>query len=88
MPPSRLALRLATLVAEFTLSGGCPLLTFRLSAVPWPELITLSMGPFVFPVSVDVALTLLVLPRRNAAPIPALLAAAVIASKRAIYVPF
>src|SRR6516225_4656680 len=83
MPPSRLALRLATLVAEFTLNGGCPLLTCRLSAVPGPELSTLSMGPGVFPVSVEVALTLLVLPRRKAVPTPRPFAAAVTASTTA-----
>src|SRR5215469_11444145 len=83
MPPSRLALRLATLAAEFTLNGGCPLPTCRLSAVPAPELITLSMGPGVFPVRVEVALTVLVLPRRNAVPTPRPFAAAVIASMTA-----
>src|SRR6516165_7334104 len=83
MPPSRLALRLATWVAEFTLNGGCPLLTCRLSAVPGPELSTLSMGPGVSPVRVEVALTVLVLPRRKAVPTPRPFAAAVIASTTA-----
>src|SRR5215472_9947859 len=83
MPPSRLALRLATLVEEFTLNGGCPLPTFRLSAVPEPELVTLSMEPLVFPVRVEVALTVLVLPRRKGEPTPRAFAAAVIASTAA-----
>src|SRR5215469_11683388 len=83
MPPSRLALRLATLVAEFTLNGGCPLPTCMLSAVPPPELTTLSMGPGAFPVRVEVALTVLVLPRRKGEPTPRPFAAAVIASTTA-----
>src|SRR5215472_5970515 len=83
MPPSRLALRLATLAEEFTLNGGCPLPTCRLSAVPEPELATLNMVPLVFPVRVEVALTLLVLPRRKGAPTPMTFVAAVIASTTA-----
>src|SRR6516162_1969717 len=83
MPPSRLALRLATLVEEFTLNGGCPLPTCRLSAVPEPELVTLSMEPLVFPVRAEVALTVLVLPRRKGEPTPRAFAAAVIASTAA-----
>src|SRR5262249_53762146 len=69
-PPSRLALRPATRVDELTLNGALPLATFRFRAVPAPEFVRASMEFLVEPVRLDVAFTLLVLPRLKTAPTP------------------
>src|SRR5215469_1163788 len=62
-PLSRLALRLATRPGELTLNGALPLPTVRLSAGPVPLLVTESIECLAEPVMLDVAFTLLVLPR-------------------------
>lgn len=73
------ALSLATRADELTLSGALPFATWRLSAVPEPLLVTESMEWLVEPLRLEVAFTLLVLPRLKTAPTPEPDAAPVIA---------
>lgn len=49
-PPSRLALSLTTRAFEFTVKGAWPSPTRKFSAVPRPELATVSIGARLVPV--------------------------------------
>src|SRR5262249_31857374 len=69
-PPSRLAFRLATRVAELTVNGVVPLPGVRLSAGPVPLFLRARIDPAALPVRWLVEFTLLVLPKLNTAPTP------------------